>query len=135
MSVRNEPGRVDRLRPPSDEDDARLLLVLRCSGARCQGLTALAATEHPVEATLAASVRDRGDAVLVSAPCLGPCHLGAAAAVGWARCDGARLAWTGTAALVDRIDVPDRSRALARWIDSGDAPDVTALPSALCDDV
>jgi hypothetical protein len=109
-------------------DDGPLLVV--CDGHRCRGLHALRRGEEGPWSVLREAVRRTRGAVLVRNPCLGPCHLGALAVLGWTRAEpGAR-----TLAL-PAVDDPDRLEALAAWLPSpGVRPSVldgAALPEDL----
>ncbi len=113
-----------------------VLLVAACTGTRC------AAVRRPHDPgadpvdrcghLLRAAVRQRPDAVLLSTACLGPCHLGSVAAVGWARprAQGGRLDWLARPVLLTMLDSPKRAAAASSWINAG-APDAGTLPALL----
>ncbi len=98
-----------------------MLLVAVCAGDRCSALCRLHAAD--CVGALRAAVRDRRDAVLLSIACLGACHLGSVAAVGWARTrpQVGALDWTGPPVLLTMLDLPARAEAAADWI-RHDAP-------------
>ena len=113
-----------------------MLLVAACGGVRCAALRRLRGpAAGPVDRCghlLRAAVRRRPDAVLLSTACLGPCHLGSVAAVGWARARarGGRLDWLARPVLLTMLDRPERAAAASGWITAG-APDAHTLPALL----
>lgn len=118
--------------PPVPTPPDRLLVVVQCTGQRCRALTDLRDPHRPAcDPALAAAVRSRPRSVLVTTGCLGPCHRGAVAAVGWGDRAGSRVSWTEPAVLVERVEEPARMRATADWIRSGAAPDRGCLETAL----
>lgn len=96
--------------------DERVMLVARCAGHRC---AALARPRTGPDDLVAAALRLRRDGVLMSTDCLGRCHAGAVAAVGWAHTDGKRLCWERPPAVVDQVETEDAARALAAWLEGG----------------
>lgn len=96
--------------------DERVMLVARCGGHRC---AALARPRTGPDDLVAAALRTRRDGILMRTDCLGRCHAGAVAAVGWARVDGAQVCWERPPAVVDQVETQDAARALAAWLEHG----------------
>ncbi|WP_026552394.1 hypothetical protein [Arthrobacter sp. H20] len=106
-------------------------ILALCVGQRCSALRRLAENENSVE-DLKSAVKNSAGAVFISADCLGPCSLGAVAAVahrGGNGKDTGRSVWLGS------TEGPQRSEALKRWITEGgpsshDRPD-NDVPASL----
>lgn len=96
--------------------DERVMLVARCGGHRC---AALARPRSGADDLVASALRRRRDGVLMSTGCLGRCHAGAVAAVGWARADGTHLCWERPPAVVDQVETEGAARSLADWLEHG----------------
>ena len=93
--------------------DERVMVVARCGGHRCAALARPRADHTDL---VASALRERRDGVLISTECLGRCHAGAVAAVGWARTDGTHLRWERTPVVVDQVETADAARSLADWL-------------------
>ena len=98
-------------------------LVAVCSGHRCAALRRLAGTPDAV-AALAATVRSTSGAVLVTAPCLGPCAHGAVAAVAHRE---AGTGEPGPTVWLSGVQVPDLDAELRGWVAAG-GPGPSAHP-------
>jgi hypothetical protein len=114
---------------PSDDPSGPLVVL--CAGHRCAALRELTGGVDD----LRSAIRQTPGGVLVSAGCLGPCHLGALAVV--ARRDGP-TGTGGPVALLSGVDRPTRAVALRAWVLAGgptrddSSPD---LPRALAEAV
>ena len=111
--------------------DAGGPLVAACAGHRCTGLRRLAGTPDSLT-ELAATVRATRGAVLVTAPCLGPCASAAVVAVAH------RAAGTGSsgpAVWLAGVQTPDLAAELTGWLGGGrpgpPARPESTLPGAL----
>jgi len=115
---------------PSDVDDP-VLLIATCGGHRCAALHRLRRGDDGVDrAELREAVGHQPRAVLLTTGCLGRCHDGGVAAVGWATGGREGLRWREQPVAVTEIHLVDRARALAQWV-CGAAPRVDRLPRRL----
>ena len=102
--------------PQHPSTAARVMLVARCGGHRC---AALVRPRADADDLVAAALRRRKDGVLMRTGCLGCCHVGAVAAVGWAHADGKHLSWERPPGFWGQVDTDDAARSLAAWLEHG----------------
>lgn len=93
-----------------------------CQGDRCRALWRLAGTDGLFKATVASTP----GAVLIAADCLGPCHLGAVAAIARHHAD---TGGSGPTLWLSGVEQAARGEALRCWVASG-GPAATEDPLA-----
>lgn len=117
--MKQQPGASEPA-PRSEGPDGPLLAV--CQGTRCRALWRLAGTEGLFKATVASTA----GGLLITADCLGPCHLGAVAVI--ARRHG-NTGKSGPSLWLSGVEQAPRGEALRCWVAAG-GPAATGDPTA-----